>query len=424
MLWSLNIILNAVTYIIAYCLFDNLYPKRSYHIGIKIVIFTALVTIQASLSSLEISILNLISSIAVVIIINISMFKVNKFNFILYNTLFIFCIFISDLLSILAISVITEKSIEDTLYNEKILIARYLLNHILMLIFCGIVIAITKRKKHKKLLGYEILVYLLLLSFEIASTAYISNEILTSSSGTFLIVFLLACFLLNLYIIFVFSQLSHSRETELKCTLLQQQSQMQMSVYRELSEKYAQSTKAIHDAKRHFNTIKELISDQNIQSYYDSVMKEFDSLYPQFQCENKVLKVLINNAVFRSEHENIRFNLNIEDTDISFIADIDLTTIIANLLDNAFDACCLHDNEKRWIRFNLESKMGFIIIHVVNPYTEIITESHNLFKTTKNNHLGIGIANVQNTVEKYSGIFEIDTSDKLFDISITIPQNL
>ncbi|MGN1277827.1 MAG: ATP-binding protein [Floccifex sp.] len=422
MLWSLNIILNAVTYIIAYYFFDNIYPKRSYHIGIKVIIFIVLIAIQASVSFLEIPILNLVSSVAVVIVINISMFQVKKINFVLYNILFIFCVFISDLLSILAISVAMEKVIEDTIYNEKMLIARYMLNNIFILIFCGIVTAITKRKKHKKLLGYEILVYLLLLSFEIASAAYIANEILTSSSGTFLIGFLIACFLLDLYIIFVFSQLSHSRETELKFALLQQQSQMQMSVYHKLSEKYAQSTKVIHDAKRHFNTIKELISDRNTQSYYDSVMQEFDSLYPQFQCENKILKVLINNAVFRAEHENIRFNMNIEETDISFIADIDLTTIIANLLDNAFDACNLLDKEKRWIRFNLESKMGFVIIHVVNPYTEIITESHNSFRTTKKNHLGIGITNVQNTVEKYDGIFEIDTSDKLFDISITIPQ--
>lgn len=422
MLWSLNIILNAITYIIAYYLFDNIYPKRNYHIGLKVIIFIALVTIQAALSFLEIPILNLVSSIAVVVIINISMFIINKLNFILYNMLFTFCIFISDILSILSISVVMENVIEETIYNEKMFIARYLLNNIFVLLFCGIVTAIIKRKKHKKLLGYEILVYLLLLTFEIASTAYISSEIMTSSSGTFLICFLLACFLLDLYIIFVFSQLSHSRETELKCALLQQQSQMQMSVYHELSEKYAQSTKVIHDAKRHFKTIKDLISDHNTQTYYDSVMKEFDSLYPQFQCENKILKVLINNAVFRSEHENIRFNMNIEDTDISFIADIDLTTIVANLLDNAFDACNSLDKEKRWIRFNLESRMGFVIIHVVNPYTEIISESHNSFKTTKQNHLGIGITNVQNTVEKYEGIFEIDTSDKLFDISITIPQ--
>jgi len=66
--------------------------------------------------------------------------------------------------------------------------------------------------------------------------------------------------------------------------------------------------------------------------------------------------------------------------------------------------------------------MGLVIIHIVNPYTEIITESHNSFISTKKNHLGIGITNVQNTVEKYNGVFEINTANQLFDISITIPQ--
>ena len=62
--------------------------------------------------------------------------------------------------------------------------------------------------------------------------------------------------------------------------------------------------------------------------------------------ENKILKVIINNAIFRSERDNIQFNMNIEDIDVSFIADIDLTTMLANLLDNAFDACSAHKQEK------------------------------------------------------------------------------
>ncbi len=422
MLLYLNIILNSITYILSYFFLANIYSKRNYKIIIKIILMLSLIIFQALISSFEIPLLNLISSIFVLIIMTFSMFKVNKLNFVLYDMLLYLCIFVSDTLSVLSISIVTEKVIEDTLYNEKLLISRYLLNDIFMLVLCGIVSAIVKRKKYKKIIWYEIIVYLFLLSFEITSTAYISNKIMTSSSGTFLISFLIACFLLDLYIIFVFSKLSQSRETELKYALLQQQSQMQMAVYNELSEKYALSAKAVHDAKKHFNTIKKLIADQDVQIYYDAVMKEFNSLYPQFQCENKVLKVIINNAIFRSERDNVQFNMNIEDTDLSFIADIDLTTIIANLLDNAFDACSSLDKKNRWIRFNLESKMGFIMIHIVNPYDRIISKEHNSFLSTKKNHIGIGLTNIQNTVEKYDGIFETDTANQLFDISITIPQ--
>lgn len=422
MLIYLNIILNSLTYILSYFFLSNIYSKRNYNTIIKIILLLSLIVSQAIVSFFRIPLLNLASSIIVLIIMTFSMFRVNKPNFLLYDMLLYLCIFVSDILSVLSISAVTEKVIEDTLYNEKLLISRYLLNDIFMLVLCGIVSAVVKRRKHKKIMWYEIIVYVFLLSFEIASTAYISKEIMTSSAGTFLIIFLSACFLLDLYIIFVFSQLSQSRETELKYALLQQQSQMQMAVYHELSEKYALSTKTIHDAKKHFNTIKELINDRKIQEYYNAVMNEFNSLYPQFQCENKILKVIINNAIFRAEHENIQFDINIENTDISFIADIDLTTIIANLLDNSFDACSLLDKEKKWIRFNLESRMGFVIIHIVNPYDEVISKSHNSFLSTKKNHLGIGLKNVQTTVERYNGIFEIATDNQLFDISITIPQ--
>ena len=249
MLWFLKILLNLSTYILSYFFLTNVYPKRNIHLSIKMLLLLSMVITQAAISFLEIPLLNLLSSIIVLVIITVSMFRVNKLNFILYDMLLYLCIFVSDMLSILSTSVVTDNVIKDTLYNEKLLISRYLLNDILILISCRVVVAIIKRKKHKKILGYEILVYLLLLSFEIVSTAYISNEIMTSSAGTFLIVFLIACFLLDLYIVFVFSQLSHSRETELKCALLQQQSQMQMSVYNDLSEKYSQSTKAIADCQ-------------------------------------------------------------------------------------------------------------------------------------------------------------------------------
>lgn len=135
-----------------------------------------------------------------------------------------------------------------------------------------------------------------------------------------------------------------------------------------------------------------------------------------------MLIVIINHALFKVEQSKTRLILHIEEMDLSFISDIDLTTIFANFLDNAIEACRTLSNEKREIQFYIEQKMGFYLFHISNSYESIQPITHKKYKSMKNGHAGIGLSNVKQAVNKYQGIFDIDTSDHTFTVSITIPE--
>ena len=96
--------------------------------------------------------------------------------------------------------------------------------------------------------------------------------------------------------------------------------------------------------------------------------------------------------------------------------DMDITIILANLLDNAIDACC-EVSENRFIQITMDQVQKFIVIIVKNaskPYPVVTSSS-------KKEHEGLGIKNVYAVVEKYGGNIQIKTGEQEFCVHLYIP---
>ena len=106
---------------------------------------------------------------------------------------------------------------------------------------------------------------------------------------------------------------------------------------------------------------------------------------------------------------------------MKFISDMDITTIFSNLLDNAVDACMEIENAPRTIEIVLCQKMGLIALRITNTCAHTRTELLKKRHSTKKNHTGIGLSNVQKTVEKYEGVVSVKTKREIFQVSVTLP---
>ena len=271
---------------------------------------------------------------------------------------------------------------------------------------------------------YEVIFYLMLAVGETLVSAYIVKHIQDFSSGTFMIFFLLGCFILDIYVVLVFYRLSRGRETEKENALLRQQSNLQVSVYRDLQLRYQHSMRIVHDVKKHISALDGLIETDHMEEaerYKHSLYQELDKLHPTFQCENKLLSVIINHALIKAEQKRIRMHLQIEPMDLSFLSDMDLTTIVSNLLDNALEAVAELPEGKRDIYFVMEKKMGCYLIHSENDYDHIHHCNEQKFLSTKRGHMGIGLTNVEMVVKKYDGLFFTEAKDGRFIASVTLP---
>ena len=139
---------------------------------------------------------------------------------------------------------------------------------------------------------------------------------------------------------------------------------------------------------------------------------------------NKIINILVNDKIDTAQRNDIEFIYNCEDTALSFIDDIDLTIILSNLLDNAFEECMNNKAEHNTINLCICQINNFNIINLTNTCYTPPQLNHNRYLSTKAGHSGIGMINVENTVKKYNGSFMSEFKDHLFTTQITFTQML
>lgn len=118
---------------------------------------------------------------------------------------------------------------------------------------------------------------------------------------------------------------------------------MQYKYYNELEKKYENSNRLFHDMKRHVNLLEQLYQnekeDGQARKYANSLLKEVEAVSFKFHTNNQIFNILVNDKILLAELNGIKFKYSCDNIDWKFIEDIDLATLLSNLLDNAFDAC-------------------------------------------------------------------------------------
>lgn len=379
--------------------------------------------VQGALGLLQIPILNMTSTVLMIVGSTLLCYQCKKLYFLVYDILIVFCGFIADVFSVLLLSTYYNSSISSTLQENNFLV-RSIFACLMTFLLCQLLFTLIRRK-HAIFSWYEAIFYTMLATGEIAVFAYVCKYIQAYSSGMFLILFLIGCLVLDGYIVVVFYRISIVRKTEKENALLQQQSEMQLEVYSDLQQRYQNSMRTIHDAKRHVRALESLIQSDHLaeaQQYKESLFQKLNELQPSIQCDNPLLSAILNHVFLKAEQRHITLKMDLQgEEQLSMLAGVDLTTIASNLLDNAVDAVSELPEEQRYIHFAVAFQMGEIMIHVENPTKNDLKREGNTIVSTKEGHLGLGLKNVEMVVKKYKGDFKIYVKDGNFVVAITIP---
>lgn len=379
--------------------------------------------VQGALGLLQIPILNMTSTVLMIVGSTLLCYQCKKLYFLVYDILIVFCGFIADVFSVLLLSTYYNSSISSTLQENNFLV-RSIFACLMTFLLCQLLFTLIRRK-HAIFSWYEAIFYTMLATGEIVVFAYVCKYIQAYSSGMFLILFLIGCLVLDGYIVVVFYRISIVRKTEKENALLQQQSEMQLEVYSDLQQRYQNSMRTIHDAKRHVRALESLIQSDHLaeaQQYKESLFQKLNELQPSIQCDNPLLSAILNHVFLKAEQRHITLKMDLQgEEQLSMLAGVDLTTIASNLLDNAVDAVSELPEEQRYIHFAVAFQIGEIMIHVENPTKNDLKREGNAVVSTKEGHLGLGLKNVEMVVKKYKGDFKIDVKDGNFVVAITIP---
>lgn len=201
-------------------------------------------------------------------------------------------------------------------------------------------------------------------------------------------------------------------------------------LYQERKKQFEQSqntidfiNKQVHDLKHQLNGIKKLSieASQPLINETTEKIKLYDSFY---HTKNEVLDVLLTEKHLIANKENIKMNVIVDSSNLSFINDIDLYILLGNILDNAIEAIKkLKDDDKKIISLVIKKRDNFLCIAEENYFDGKLNMQNGIIKTSKENqqYHGYGLKSIKDIASKYNGIAKISPLDEIFSIQILIP---
>lgn len=180
-----------------------------------------------------------------------------------------------------------------------------------------------------------------------------------------------------------------------------------------------------HDIKNHLMQIRNLENTEAVQNYIDSIYPNVEKFSFTGISKNKMLDLIINKYATLCESKNIRFSVDVKTANLIYVKDIDLSTLMNNLLDNAVEAAEQADKGSIQVHIFSKSNMYDGIVIKNSCFVPPKIENGEL-KTTKLNKKmhGIGTKSIQKTLKKYDAVYgwKYDEKLKVFETDIVFPK--
>ena len=213
-----------------------------------------------------------------------------------------------------------------------------------------------------------------------------------------------------------------------KIILKEEYIDLQKEYYDNLSKNNYDMRKFRHDTSHHFQSIQFFLQEGQVaeaEEYLEHMGYQFGEIRNQiYHCGNYVIDVVLNQFIPIMKKYEIDFNFNnrLENNEIR-IKDVDLSSILHNLLQNAVEASNLLEQSRRKIELSVTKRKSFFTIVISNNVgVDFTIENIKLQQTTKNdkkNH-GMGLKNVQTIVEQYHGTMRFEKGQDNLSIKILL----
>lgn len=240
-----------------------------------------------------------------------------------------------------------------------------------------------------------------------------------------LIVFIAGLALINIitYILLCRISADNSRKTELALLELQLSEQEERAL--ETNEMYREILQIRHDMKKCLNCAGVLLSQGKVdeaEKYLSEISEEKLGTTKEFvTLKSSIVSAVINSKLSQCRREGITINISVSDC-MEGISETDISILLANLFDNAIEACRKVEGEK-YITFKIDQYMGYVRILMVNPVCDDIPDgSADILRTTKKDkkYHGFGVKTIKEITSKNNGICDMKVQNHVFSADIWV----
>ena len=192
--------------------------------------------------------------------------------------------------------------------------------------------------------------------------------------------------------------------------------------YLEVENMYQKMRGWRHDYRHHIQTMKVHLANgeaEEIAAYLDMLDDDLTNVETVIKTGNRMADAILNSKLSLAAQKEIKVKAEANIPVALTVSELDLCTVIGNLLDNAMDACMELPVEERLIRIYMEMKGHYLYISVINTAGG---KKKTSYHTTKGEGHGFGLKRIDMIAKKYGGYITRASEDGAFSTEVLLPQ--
>lgn len=203
------------------------------------------------------------------------------------------------------------------------------------------------------------------------------------------------------------------------------QSELIEKQVREIQNMYRQVRGWRHDYRNHISNMKIQLSEGNydkLSDYLNELADDLDTVDTVIKTGNVMADAILNSKLNVAEKMNIKLNVKADVPDKLPMSDVELCSLLGNILDNAVEACGTLPEEERFMRVYIGKLKGQLYLSVQNSAGKV-RKSKNTYLSTKEGEHGYGLFRIDRVAKKYGGYVNRQNEEGVFATEIMVPLN-
>lgn len=262
-------------------------------------------------------------------------------------------------------------------------------------------------------------------SFLILTYIYELPDVSRGMMGIYLFIFLSSVLVFHLFCRYVAVAERVMAEEESIGWNLDRKLDVQLENYKKQAEYIEQFRRFRYEYRNQLNGLTYLLdegTEQDIREYMKEMMmhaREQILKYKQYS-NTPMVDALLQDAAGRCHEKGIDFSAMVDIRNNFGLTDLELSVVMGNVLDNAWEAVTKTEDPGQWIELESSVKGNWQAVVCRNTYRGSLKKKGQAYLTTKEGAAdhGMGLRKITEVIESHGGMVTINADGKVFTITL------
>lgn len=215
-------------------------------------------------------------------------------------------------------------------------------------------------------------------------------------------------------------------ENMIDCRIERFQSELIEKQVQEIQNMYRQVRGWRHDYRNHIQNMKIQLYEKNYEvlaDYLHQLADDLDTVDTVIKTGNVMADAILNSKLSIAAKLNVRLNVKANVPANLPLSDVELCSVLGNMLDNAVEACASLPEQERFIRVYIGRFKEQFYLSVQNSAGEVRKEKGGSYVSTKGDSRqhGYGLFRIDRIAKKYGGYVNRQDEKGIFATEIMFP---